>query len=83
MTTTFFKLMDKFGWQTRPGYDAKKTHLYAVLIDDDRTEYSLVGADGYIFESIFLSVRGDGSYVIPALRVPDVTRTAWEAINEN
>lgn len=81
-TTFFFKLMDAQGWQIKAGYDGKATHLYAVLIDADRDEYGVVGADGYVFESIFLSCRGDGSYVVPAQRVPDVAKTAWEAVNE-
>lgn len=83
MKTQFFKLMDTHGWQSKPGYDGKTTHLYAVLIDESRDEYGIVGADGYVFEAIFLSSRCDGSYVIPALRVPDVARTAWEAVSEN
>ena len=80
MKRTFCKLMDAHGWQTRSGYDGKQTHLYAVLIDEDRDEYGILGADGYVFESVLLSCRGDGSYVIPAKRVPSVARTAWDAI---
>jgi hypothetical protein len=76
-TMTFYKLMNRDGWQTKIGYDGKQTHLYAVLVDKD--QYGVVGADGYIFESIFLSNRGDGSYIIPATRVPSAVRIAWDA----
>jgi len=74
-TTMFYKLMKAGRWQKGIGYDGKQVHLYAVHIDKD--EFSVIGADGYIFGSIFLSTRGDGSYVIPATRVTSAARIAW------
>lgn len=76
----FYKVMDNSGWQKNKGFDSKLTHLYAFDIDDDRGEVGVIGADGFVFESIFPSIRGDGTYLINARRVPATTRTSYEAV---